>query len=146
MRQEIRESVKEATTLEQVKDQLLAVIIREKQARNITRVGYVAGIITSDGPDQVESNIRRLGEHTQRIRKREGILVFSAVDVFDDALFARLNAHTLPQESWWIFWREVLGSGHITDIYMTQRWQESTGARDEHETASRLGLVIHYED
>lgn len=138
MKEAIREQVRQATTLAEVGEGLLRVLVQEKQ------VGYVAGIITSDGPEHIKDNIRRLGEWTERIREREGKPTFSAVDVFDDALFARLNASALPQDSWWIFWRGVLGSGYVTDIYMTPRWQESTGARDEHETALKLGITIHY--
>lgn len=145
MREIIRESVRDAVTLAEVRDGLLRVFVREKRGKDGLRIGYVSGIITSDGPAHIEENIQRLAEYTERIREREGVLTFSPVDVFDDALFARLKADTLPQESWWIFWREVLGSGHVTDIYMTPRWQESTGARDEHETASKLGIVVHYE-
>lgn len=145
MREIIRVSVQEATTLVEVREGLLRAFVQEKQGKDGLRIGYVAGIITSDGPDRIEENIQRLEEHTQRIREKENILIFSAVDVFDEELFARLKAHTLPSDSWWIFWREVLGSGHVTDIYMTPRWQESTGARDEHKTAVRLGIAIHYE-
>lgn len=141
MRKVIRRAVQKATNLPEVRDKLLAVLAQQ----NGSRIGYVAGIITSDGPEHIEKNLQKLEKCTQRIKQRESIVVFSAVDVFDEELFIRLKASTLPQDSWWIFWREVLGSGHITDIYMTPRWQESTGARDEHETATKVGIAIHYE-
>lgn len=42
------------------------------------------------------------------------------------------------------FWRDILESGHVTDIFMTPRWEQSKGAIDEHEAAKQLGIKIHY--
>lgn len=66
MKEAIREQVRKATTLAEVGEGLLKVLAQRKP------VGYVAGIITSDGPEHINDNIRRLGEWTERIREREG--------------------------------------------------------------------------
>jgi hypothetical protein len=41
------------------------------------------------------------------------------------------------------FWRGILGSGHVTDIFLTPRWKESRGATDEFQTATTLGIEVH---
>ncbi len=143
MREIIRESVKEAGSLDQVRAGVIAVLVREKQKQG--KVGYVSGIITSDGPEHIQENVKILEQRTREIAAREQMPVFSAVDVFDDDLFARLKAETLPQSAWQKFWREILGSGQVTDIFMTQRWQVSTGSKDEHEAAMGNNLAVHYE-
>lgn len=42
------------------------------------------------------------------------------------------------------FWREIFKSGHVTDVFMTPRWEKSKGAVDEYKTAQKIGLTIHY--
>lgn len=109
-----------------------------------TRLGYVAGIITSDGPKKLWDNIARLERYTDRVREAEGFPVFSATDVFSKELFDRLDVGAVSEKEYQPFWRNVLGCGYVTDIFLTPRWEESRGATDEWRTATKLGLTIHY--
>ncbi len=145
MKEAITEAVKNSTSLAQVRDSLF-VVFRELRQEGFERIGYVSGIITSEGMDHMAGNIERLARFTDSVRNREGFPVFSATDVFDDILFKRLSAAGFQNEDWLVFWREVLGTGDqfVTDIFMTPRWEISQGATVEHDVAQRLGMVIHY--
>ena len=145
MREIMRDTVRDANSLNEVRDRLAQMFAGVRQGETMTKIGYVSGIISSDGPDHIQDNLKRLEEHAERIRMREQIAIFSPVDVFDDQLYARLNAAQIPQINWQNFWREVLELGYVTDIFMTPRWKISSGSTDEHETAARLGIKIHYE-
>lgn len=74
--------------------------------------------------------------------------MFSAIDVFSSEIYERLAEWKLPFNEREVkarsFWRKILKSGHVTDIFMTPRWEKSKGATDEHKTAKEIGLKIHY--
>jgi hypothetical protein len=70
--------------------------------------------------------------------------MFSSPDIFSEGVYRKINAHLLSSEDFQPFFRNVLSSGHITDVFMAPRWETSQGASDEHETAKRLRLTIHY--
>lgn len=143
MREQIMSAVLTETTINGVRDAVIGVFEQVKD-ENDPRMGYVSGIITSDGPEHQDRNIRILAEYTDRIRGLHPFPIFSATDVFNDEVFDRINATSLPVQSWFDFWRDVLNSGYVTDIFMTPRWEKSSGARDELETAEKLGLKVHY--
>lgn len=132
------------TTLTEVRVGVVRCFEELKSGQNINQIGYVAGIITSDGREHIERNLRYLGEHTERIRQARTFPIFSAIDIFSQEVFERTNGFSLPPEMWLTFWRDVLGSGHVTDIFMTPRWETSRGAQDEHETAKKYGITIYY--
>ncbi len=114
----------------------------------ITRIGYVAGIITSDGPEYFQANRKRLADYVKKLRKIHKFPMFSAIDVFSSEVYERLKEWKLPfaerEMKVRSFWRKILKSGHVTDIFMTPRWEKSKGASDEHRTAKKIGLKIHY--
>lgn len=143
MKEKIREAIKSAKSLDRVKVGVIEVLRSTRGEERAEQLGYVAGIVTSDGPAKINENVRRLEAYTEQIRSEEGYPVFSSTDVFSEPLFVRINARELPNQAWLDFWRDVFGSGHVTDIFMTPRWEQSTGARDEYETAKRLNLTIH---
>lgn len=148
MKQELARVLVDSTTLAAVRDKVIALFRETKKRTGSDRIGYVAGIINSDGPDRVEENRRILAEHTERVRQQEDFPIFSATDIFTKELFEKLEEVKLSgqekTQAFLQFWREILGSGNVTDIFMTPRWEQSLGARDEHETATRLGITIHY--
>ena len=108
----------------------------------------MAGIISSDGPQYFEINRKKLANHTKKLRIIHKFPIFSAIDVFSTDVYMRLKEMTLSFEKREVkmrfFWREILKSGYITDIFMTPRWDKSNGAVDEHKTAKIIGLTIHY--
>ncbi len=112
---------------------------------NPTRIGYVAGIITSDGPDNIDRNIRELLENTNRLRLEQEFPIFSAPDIFTKSVYRKINESGKVTEGNFIdFWDKVLRSGYVTDIFMTPRWDASRGAVIEHFTAEDMKLHIHY--
>ncbi len=136
-------AVVKAQTLDEVEQAILSVIANQNPAKK-GKVGYVSGVITSDGPKYVQRNLQNLVKNTKKIRKAHLFPIFAPTDIFTDELFKRIDAFNLPEQLFWSFWRNVLGSGYITDIFMTPRWEISRGATDEHKTAKKLGLKIHY--
>lgn len=148
MKDELSKSLKDATNLNEVRDAMIIICKQIKLKNALMRLGYVAGIIYSDGPEKVEENIRILNDHTEKIKKSVDFPIFSSPDIFNNGLFDRLIEAKLPRDeskaAFVKFHREILEQAGITDIFMTPRWEKSEGAKDEYETAVRLGLEIHY--
>lgn len=118
--------------------------IENIQASGTGRLGYVAGIISSDGPECVEENMVRLRGYTERLREEHGFPMISAAYVFQSELFQRIMQSPPATEEWIAFWRQILSCGRVTDLFMTPRWEESYGSRDEHELGKKLGIRIYY--
>ena len=147
MHKNIAPALKNATTLQHIKEELIKLFKAARNKNGNIRIGYVAGILNSDGPKHFENNRKKLADYTEKLRKMHKFPIFSVIDVFSDEIYNRLEEWRLPFEKREIkarfFWREILASGHVTDIFMTPRWEKSKGATDEHETAKRIGLTIH---
>lgn len=149
MQHHFAQALADVETLAEARHQVIETLAKVK-ADTHAHLGYVSGIITSDGDEYIERNIQRLAAHTQRIRSEQSFPIFSATDVFTPEIFERLAEMHLSRqqrEAHFVdFWQGILASGHVTHAYFTPRWEQSAGARDEHETAKRLGLVIEYVD
>jgi len=145
MRERIEEAVKKANSIEDVKDGVL-IVLKELRNEGNQRIGYVSGLITSEGPENINKNVKRLIRFTNYIRSQNDFPIFSSTDVVSDALFKRLGAQLFKQADWEEFWRDVLGSEerYVTDMFMTPRWEKSRGATDEHKTAKKVGMQIHH--
>ncbi len=146
MKNEIRNATNNSTSLSEIKVGLIDVLARFKENHHEKRLGYVSGIITSDGIENVERNMQALEDHTEELRKKHDFPIFSATDLFDNHVFEIIDAYNIPTQEWLKFWREVLESGTITDVFMTPRWENSKGATDEYSVAKSLGLRIHFKD
>lgn len=144
MKHLIKKSVSQATSLEEIETILISIFHQVKNQAQTTQIGYVSGIITSDGPEFIQRNIKVLIRHTKRIRKNQQFPIFSATDIFNDDLFKRLQVNNYKNTDYEIFWDKLLRSGHVTDIFMTPRWQESRGCNLEHAAALELKLKIYY--
>lgn len=150
MEKNIGPALKSATSLFHVKKELIKLfkVTKNQAGGGITRIGYVDGLINSDGPEYFEINRKKLANHTEKLRTIHKFPMFSAIDVFSDDVYVKLEEMVLSFEKREIkfrrFWREIFKSGHVTDIFMTPRWEKSKGATDEHKTAKKIGLKIHY--
>src|SRR3990167_1936785 len=131
-------------TLNHVHDGLMKLFAQAHAENPGMRLGYVAGIITSDGPDKIWANIARLEQHTIQIRAEHAFPIFSATDVFSRQLYDRLKEGVVAEREYQHFWRQLQESGYITDLFLTPRWEVSKGAVDEYETAKRLDVTIHF--
>jgi len=146
MKGRISKAVESATSLDEI-SKLLIRELKKIQKEGEPRIGYIAGIITSDGPENISQNVARLSRFTKRVRQETGFPIFSSTDVFSNKLFAQIGGPTkYTQRDWHLFWRKVLGSGAVTDVFMTPRWQESRGATDEHKTSTKMKVQIHIID
>lgn len=143
MHEAIIENVARANTLEEVKSGVIHVF-EEARKNGAMRIGYVSGIISSDGPEFVERNVRILQQYTENVRGMHGFPIFAPTEVFTEEVFKRINAHEIPVQDWLDFWKDILEAGYITDIFMTPRWEKSVGATDEYNNATRLKLLVHY--
>lgn len=148
MKQQIREVVKDAKNLNQIKQSLIKLFQDIKETDQHTQLGYVAGILYSDGPEHFERNRQLLATRTEIIRKTQSFPIFSAHDIFSDGIYSQIEernfSHQDRRDIFITFWRDIVGSGFVTDIFMTPRWEFSEGAIDEHETAQKFSLTIHY--
>ncbi len=140
--------IKDSTTLTHVAEGLIKVFKEVRTAEKSEKLGYVSGIITSDGNKKIKDNMNRLEKYTIALRNKLSFPVFSGVDVFEDRVYSKLEerefAREMRQNHFIEFWRKVLRSGHITDIFMTPRWEESEGARDEMDIAKKQKIEIHF--
>jgi len=149
MKQHFTDVLADVGTMALARDRVIETLAKVK-ADTHEYLGFVSGIVSSDGDEYVERNIRRLAAYTERIRSEQPFRIFSATDVFSPELFARLTEMKLDREEreahFFDFWSAVLHSGHVTHVFFTPRWEQSAGASDEHKTAKQLGLTITYVD
>ena len=140
----IAQSSLRARTLDEVYAAIVGILRHLREDFSYPSIGYVSGVVTSDGPDKIGENLKRLQNIAVGLREEHFFPILSPPDIFSLALIERLEKGGIKGEDFVQFWRSILFSGYITDIFMTPRWQESYGACDEHKTAMRIGLQIHY--
>lgn len=147
MEKKIGPALKNTKNLVQVREELFKLFKATKNGK-ILQIGYVAGIINSDGPKHFEINRKKLANHARKLRRIHNFPMFTAVDVFPAEIYKNLEEWKLSFEKREAkvrnFWREILKSGHVTDIFMTPRFEKSKGATNEHKIAKEIGLTIHY--
>lgn len=124
-------------------EKTVEVLAEIKKESKDGRVGYVSGIISSDGPEFLERNRKILQEKTEKARETYEFPIFSANDIFSPELVDRLGHKS---SNYINFWRKILHAGLVTDVIMTTGWERSKGATDEHITAEILELNIIYEE
>ncbi|MBI2464747.1 hypothetical protein HYV64_01275 [Candidatus Shapirobacteria bacterium] len=143
MRKDIQEYLTEATDLSAIGHRLVE-FLRCLKSQGNPKIGYVAGMITSEGPEFVERNLLRLEKYTQQISKKYHFPVFSQNDIFTPEVYQLIKASGVTREEFEEFYRQVHGSGLITHLFMTPRWELSRGATDELNTAVMANLTIIY--
>lgn len=147
MKSEIYQAIKHSTNLVHVREGMFEVFQTISEAEPNQKIGYVSGLISSEGPQHIERNMRRLEAYTELVRKQYGFPVFSATDVFGNGRFGQIEEFyfekELREQHFIGFWRAVLGSGHITDVMMTPRWEISAGAKEEFAIAQEKEMKIH---
>lgn len=145
MKERIEEAVKNAKNINEVKDSVLSVL-KEFKSDGAIRIGYVAGLVTSEGPENIDKNVRRLVKFTEHVRAQNDFPIFSSTDVISDELFKKLGLEEFQKTDWEKFWRDILGAEgrYVTDIFMTPKWEISRGSKDEHKVAKEVGMRIHY--
>jgi len=105
----------------------------------------VCGPITTGGAGSVEANLRRF-DRAVTLLEKEGVGVFDQVPF--EATMQRLKT-LLEGEKYSMklledFYLPIFEKHLVDRLYFLPDWQSSTGARWEHQQASRLGLEIMY--
>jgi hypothetical protein len=146
MRLEIETGLETVNSLDTIYSRMVDLFSRVQVERGAGQIGYVSGIINSDGPEHVARNVLKLAAYTETIRSAHDFPIFSATDIFTptvrEALPEMQLQYTDREELFYDFWRKVLCCGYVTDIFMTPRWPLSKGAVDEFLTAQRAKLRI----
>lgn len=117
-------------------------LLKDVSGGGRVKVGYVSGIITSDGKEHIDRNMALLKRNTSKIRESVGFPVFSAADIFHNESYDKFGG--IEEHEWYAFWRNVLKSGYITEVFMTPRWEHSAGAKDEFATAGEAGILVNH--
>ena len=115
MHRHIGSALKNSKTLHHVKHDLIKLFKSAKAKHGIEKIGYVAGIITSDGEEYFEKNRKRLANYAEKLRKIHKFPMFSAIDVFSSEIYERLEEWKLPFSKREVkarsFWRKILKAG-----------------------------------
>ena len=109
-----------------------------------TKLGYVSGIMTSDGRKFEPVNCLLLDEYAKVIGPKVTYPLFSPPDMITDEMrFILLNKE---QKYVYTLYGRVFREVPVTDMFMTPRWQASGGANAEHIIAKEANIAIHYLD
>ncbi len=109
------------------------------------RLGFVAGIIESDGLKFRYPNLEKLFHYTKMLGDEYPFPIFSAADIYGKEFLRRFNSVNDP-DKWDRFWKHILVNGKVTDIFMTPGWNRSYGAKIEFKIATKIGITIHIID
>jgi len=109
-----------------------------------SRIGYVSGIVSSDGPTHIEENLEVLQVYTKTVSSCFNIPAFCVGDIFTYNTLEFFESQKIQHQDLVSFWHKVLSLNYITDVFMTPDWTRSRGATEEHKSAERLKLTIHY--
>ena len=136
-------AVANAVTLDDVQRAIIHFLREVCRATPGVGFHYVVGMISSEGPEHIPRNLERLTAYTHAVRGHHGPYAFSARSIWTDGLFGRIGeTKGMTTQDWMPFWRGVMESGCTAALHLCPRWEQSHGARDEVETAQRLGIPI----
>jgi hypothetical protein len=105
------------------------------------RLGFVTGIIASEGHHLIDRNMEILEAYANHLRGKSEFPIFCATDIFYREFLHAVKWNTTFD--FFPMWRKVISEGGVTDLFQTPRWRLSLGARDEHEHSSTLQIRIH---
>lgn len=108
------------------------------------RIGYVSGVVTSDGPHRVLDNREELIRLAGVLQEMHHFPIFTLQDAFTSDTLRRLKEAGHTSRHYTDLATQVLQSGHITDVFFAPRWEDSFTARVEHDVAGRFRLRITY--
>jgi hypothetical protein len=133
--------VASARTLDTIADAAIKDLTELSQ--KYRRIGYVCGILTSDGMQFKDDNKALLRLYTAQISKSVNYPIFCAATLANDkieAKIARYNQFDVNHK----LWDRVMRSGLVTDMFMAPRWYLSTGSRVEFSAAVDEEMAIHH--
>lgn len=149
MRIMLEEDLARCRTLEEVQTQAQETF--QYFHDNGDKIVYVAGPISADGEEHIQTNIEALiearGKLVQELGRSCRIWSFTAPFVFTPEVYANLGIFDfVPEEResrMQAFWDELILSGSVDGIYFVPGWERSTGARRERATAEAAGIPTY---
>lgn len=139
----LRTGLRCVRSLSEGRESLLSLLREFTRQSGGSRLAFVSGILTSDGPGLASFHRRELLRYTGMLHRQLGIAIFCCQDVFSEDQEIFFTKNGTRYRDWLVFWRSVLASGYVTDIYFIPGWHRSEGARDEYRAALRNGLRIY---
>jgi hypothetical protein len=146
-------AVSNADTFDDIQRGVMGVLRLASHMTPNGRLGYLSAIISSLGYERIGEMTIRLENVTAQLRENAdmfGFPVFSSSDIFPPGgvMEARIKAsgEKLSQDNFNKFWDSILGSGFVTDIFMTPHWELSSGAKLEYQKACDMKMVTHLYD
>lgn len=131
--------------LTSVRSKIVGVLRDVNSTYHASRLGFVAGVISSDGLGLRDQNLSKLQEYTRILRRENTFPIFSAGDFYDRAFFQRFD-RIEDAKTWDDFWRHIFVNGKITDLFMTPKWDKSEGSRYEFGLAKEMRITVHMVD
>ena len=138
-------SVNPHVTLEDISQHICMTVTDILKTLQNVQIGMASGSINADGPVYKKRNIKKLIAFTQFLEKRVSFPVFCASYFFTDNVYKHFERQNITYDDYMLFWRKILLSGIVTDLFMMSGWERSQGAQDEYETAKKCNIVIHIE-
>ena len=142
--EDLQKSLLQINSIDEVCHYLNTFLKQYSTAHTDKKIIFVTGVITSDGPEHVEENRKKLFTATECIRSKTDGFVFCWEHIFTDGVKARINYNEIPYEDFLVCSKDIIESCVLTDVYMTYGWERSTGARLEHDTALTKKIPVHY--
>ena len=141
LREQFHMALRQARTFEDVKKGSITTLdgLRKQGAE---RIGFVSGIITSEGAEHLDINVSRLDHYANLLRETLPFPIFCGIDLFPHELRSKLEQQ--PECAWNAFWMNMIKSGRISDLFMAPKWEKSTGASIAYKAGREMGLNIHY--
>lgn len=145
-RDQIRGVMNEAADLDEGYYKLSALFRNLKRQNSTLPITYVAGIVTSDGPQNIDKNMQMLSVYVDRLisDNRFGPQVFSASDVFNRPLFAKFDNAGAENSDYLNFWVKILRTKTVDNLLLTPGWRRSNGATAENNVAKQVKLNIFW--
>jgi hypothetical protein len=136
----------ETKNLPQASERIQDILRTVQKTTPSARVAIVLGVTVSDGPEFTTQNINRLRVCSDYIRRRHDFPVFSLIDIFPENWHLENQDKSRAMKEYQNFWKSLLLSGSITDVFVTPRWESNPELVELHSIAQKAGIHIHYWD
>ncbi|MDP3725345.1 MAG: hypothetical protein Q8R20_02665 [Nanoarchaeota archaeon] len=144
MRTQLRDAAGLVRNFEDAYGHIIHILRKFRSEYNYPRIGYVSGVLTSDGPGRVLQNREELIRLAGVLQEMHHFPIFTLQDAFTPETLRRLKDAGHTSHHYTDFAGEILKSGFITDVFFAPRWENSQTARSEQTLAERFGLRINY--
>ena len=144
MRIHLRDAAGLIRNFEDAYGHVVHVLRKFRQEYHYPQIGYVSGVLTSDGPYRVLDNREELIRLAGVLQEMHHFPIFTLQDAFTPETLRRLKEAGHTSRHYTDLATQVLQSGHITDVFFAPRWEDSSAARMERDAAERFGLRINY--